>query len=251
MLSCHWRRAGFEFAGVCVLAALVGACTSRHAGLSGTNDAGVDRAGGDVVGGSGAGGTGTRNDGAAASGDARMDGGAPGPGAGGDGAGHGGGAGTGGAPSGGSDAAAGGDSATGDAGFGAGCNTLMPAGPVDVMCAGDAGAPPTSAGGTLVAGIYRLTAVTAYGPCTAFSVSQSLQLTATTLQLAVADPFTGTSRANATYTVSGTNLVQTNTCPDTTARTLGYTSVTAAGVTTLTLITTDSGTTTVATMTRP
>jgi hypothetical protein len=248
MLSCDWRRARFEIAGVCALAALVGACTSRHAGVSGTNDAAVDRAGGDVAGGGG--GTAIGNDGAATSGDARTDGGAPGSGAGG------GAAGTGGAPSDGSDAAAGGDAASGDAaggdaGFGAGCNTLIPAGPVDVMCAGDAGAPPTPAGGTLVAGTYRLTAVIAYGPCTAFAVSQSLQLTATTLQLAVADPFTGTSRANASYTVSGTNLLQTNTCPDTTARTLGYTSVTAAGVTTLTLITTDSGTTTVATMTRP
>ena len=81
-------------------------------------------------------------------------------------------------------------------------------------------------------------------------VAQTLVIGATTIETVVQDSITGVARANSTYALSGagasSQLVETNSCPDTMTRTLGYT---AAG-NTLTLYSNDSGTTTVAVLIR-
>jgi hypothetical protein len=119
---------------------------------------------------------------------------------------------------------------------------------VTVSCAGDAGVPTAPAGGAIVPGTYVLTAVTAYGPCLEIAVAQTLVVTANTVATVIDDPVNGFSRANASYTIAGTDMVQTNTCPNGDRRTLGFTAVSGA-TTTLTLFSSDQGTTTMATLT--
>lgn len=225
-----------------LMAAGAGCRSSRHPAVGDLGDAADDDAdrtgdarGGDT--GNGGGGDGRVAPGPADGGDGRADGAGAGPGTGGDAA----------------AADAGSDGAIGDAGYGAGCNALTTAAPVTVVCAGDAGSPPVPAGGPIVPGTYRLTAVTAYGPCIELDVAQTLTITATTIQTIVDDPITGVSRANATYAVAAAgSMAQTNSCPDNAMRTLGYTASAASGAApaTLTLISSDQGTTTVAVLTR-
>ena len=142
------------------------------------------------------------------------------------------------------------DGEPGDAGFGAGCNTLVPGTPVTVVCAGDGGVTSIPAGGSIGAGTYVLTSITVFGPCIVLDVAQTLVVSGTSIQTAIQDSITGLSRGSATFTVSGagvfSQLTQTNTCPDTMTRTFGYT---ATG-NTLTLTSTDSGSTTVGVLTR-
>jgi len=223
-----------------------GCKSARHPGVGATSDAAADRGGNPGSDGGGAGDGRAGGDlgagGSSAGSDGGTEGGAPGPEAGGPA----------GADAAGSDGAAGGADAApdGDAGFGAACNALVPATPVTVVCAGDGGVTSTPAGGTIATGTYVLTGLTAFGPCIVLDVAQTLIIGATTIQTVVQDSITGVARANSTYTVSGTGasaqLVETNTCPDTTTRTLGFTAV----GNTLTLYSTDSGTTTVAVLTR-
>jgi hypothetical protein len=206
--------------------AFVGAgCHSSSHGVAGTGGAAGNAHGdaaGDVAGG---GGGATASDGGA---DARG-----GSGAGG---------------SGGTTGAGGGSSAT-DAGsdiVGGNCNTLLPGpGPaVPTVCAPDGGAPPTPSGGTLVPGIYTLTAVTDYGYCDPVFIGQTLALTADTLETAANTTNTGLERANSTFTIAGSNLMAIQTCPEVAAATVntaGFSVSTAAGVTTLTLISTSTG----------
>jgi hypothetical protein len=237
------RRRSGEVAAWLVLIALAGwgsGCkSSRHPGVGTISDAAADHGGNPGVDG---GGGAVGSDGGGATGDVPADGARPGPEAGGaDGGDE---AGIDGAP-------AGGDAAPdGDAGFGAGCNTLTPGAPVTVVCAGDGGGAPNPAGGTIADGTYVLTSITALGPCIVLDVAQTLVITGTTIQTVVEDSITGVARGNSTYTVSGagvfSQLMETNTCPDTMARAFGYT---AAG-NTLTLYSNDSGTITVAVLTR-
>ncbi len=178
-------------------------------------------------------------------GDASGD--APGNSTGGAGGGGGGAHGSGGGGGGGTTTGAGGASGVTDAGtdaFGAGCNTLALGTPVNVTCAPDGGAVPTATGGTLVPGTYVLTAFTDYGFCQAIQAAQTLVLTANTVETVVDSPVTGFSRENATYTISGVDLIQTPTCPaasSPTTNTFGYSVSTTAGVTTLTLISAGNG----------
>ena len=74
-----------------------------------------------------------------------------------------------------------------------------------------------------------LTAVTVYGACAAVDVAQTLVVTANTVETVISDPIDGLSRANATYAIAGNNMVQTNTCPNTDTRTLGFSVATSAG----------------------
>ncbi len=225
-----------------LVAGLVGGsgCRSSRAGGPGAADAAADR-GGDATGG---GGGAPGGDGADARTDGATDG---GPGAD--------------APAGadvrpGTDAGDGSAGADGvpadgvDAGFGAGCNTVATGAPVTVTCAGDGGVAPAPAGGTIVPGTYVLTAVTVYGACAAVDVAQTLVVTANSVETVINDPIDGLSRANATYAIAGNNMVQTNTCPNTDTRTLGFSVATSAGGTTLTLISTDTSNTTVGVLTR-
>ena len=75
-------------------------------------------------------------------------------------------------------------------------------------------------------------------------------VTANTVQTVIDDPVDGLSRANASYVIAGNDMVQTNTCPNTDTRTLGFSVGTSAGGTTLTLISTDTNNTTVGLLTR-
>ena len=130
---------------------------------------------------------------------------------------------------------------------GASCNTLLPGTAVATMCP-DAGTPPTPSGGTLVPGTYTLTSVTDYGYCDPISIAQTIVLTASTVETAANTTNTGLERASSTFTVAGTNLIATQTCPATdagTQNTAGFTASTAAGITTLTLISTVATITTV------
>ena len=146
------------------------------------------------------------------------------------------------------DAPAGADAATGDGGFGAGCNALTLGAPVTFACVtGDAGAPAGPTGGTIVPGLYNLTAATLYGSCIdGISAAQTLAITATTVQAVADDPIIGLQRLDATYTLAGTDMVQTNTCPNTETRTVGY----SATPTTLTVFSVSPGLTTVGVLTR-
>ena len=152
----------------------------------------------------------------------------------------------------GGDGSAGADGVPVDGGFGAGCNTVATGTPVTVSCAGDGGVGvvPAPTGGSIVPGTYVLTAVTVYGACAAVDVAQTLVVTANTVETVISDPINGLSRANATYAIAGSNMVQTNTCPNTDSRTLGFSVATSAGGTTLTLISTDMSNTTVGVLTR-
>jgi len=237
------RRRSGDVAASLVLVALAawgpGCKSSRHPGVGTIGDAAADHGGNPGADGGG-GGAGSDAGGTAA--DRAPDGVTPGSDAGGRDGGDA--ASSDGAP-------AGGDAAPdGDGGFGAGCNTLLPGAPVTVVCAGDGGATSNPAGGNIGAGTYVLTSITAFGPCIVLDVAQTLVITGTTIQTVVQDSITGISRGNATYTVSGagvfSQLMQTNTCPDTTTRAFGYT---AMG-NTLTLYSNDSGTMTVAVLTR-
>jgi len=130
---------------------------------------------------------------------------------------------------------------------GGNCNTLQPGPAVATMCP-DSGAPPIPSGGTLVPGTYTLTAVTDYGYCTPVSVGQTLVLAADTVETAAITTNNGLERASSTFTISGLNLIATQTCPATdaaTQNTAGFSVSTAAGVTTFTLISTAATLTTV------
>ena len=130
---------------------------------------------------------------------------------------------------------------------GASCNTLLPGAAVPTVCAPDGGAPPTPSGGTLVPGTYTLTSVTDYGYCDPISVAQTLVLTADTVETAAVTTNTSLERASSTFTIAGSNLMATQTCPtpDAATQTAGFTVSTAAGVTTLTLVSTVAAITTV------
>jgi len=137
--------------------------------------------------------------------------------------------------------------------YGAGCNTLMLGAPVTVDCAPDGGVPPTPTGGALVPGTYALTAVTDYGSCSPFLVAQTVVLSGNTFQTLIDSPLTGVSRANSTFVIEGTNLNLTQTCPTTDASTLntfGFSVVTTAGITTMTLTSVLGTTTTVGVFTK-
>jgi hypothetical protein len=137
--------------------------------------------------------------------------------------------------------------------FGAGCNTLTLGAPVNVTCAPDGGVPPTPTGGTIPPGTYVLTGFTDYGFCQTIQAAQTVVLTTNTVETVVDSPVTGFSRENATYTLSGTNLIQTQTCPapsSPTTNTFGYSVTTAAGVTTLTLSSVGNGSGTVGVYTK-
>lgn len=120
--------------------------------------------------------------------------------------------------------------------YGAGCNTLAPGVAVTLGCAPDGGTPPAPTGGTIVPGTYRLTAITEYGGCTAASIAQTVAITATAIETAADSTINGPSYLSATYVVSGTELVETGTCPTTVMNTYQYSVNTTAGVTTITLI---------------
>jgi hypothetical protein len=145
---------------------------------------------------------------------------------------------------------AGGGSNAADAGsdiVGANCNSLQPGPAVATMCP-DSGAPPTPLGGTLVPGTYTLTSVTDYGFCDPISISQTIVLTTDTVETAATSTNTGLERANSTFAIAGSSLTITQTCPALDAgaqNTAAFSVSTAAGVTTLTLISTTASITTV------
>jgi hypothetical protein len=207
--------------------AFIGAgCHSSSHGVVGTGGAGGNAHGdaaGDVAGG---GGGATASDGG---GDARG-----GSGAGGNG---------------GTTGVGGGSSAT-DAGsdiVGANCNALQPGPAVATMCP-DSGAPPSPSGGTILPGTYTLTSVTDYGFCDPISIAQTIVLTADTVETAAMTTNTGLERASSTFGVAGSSLTITQTCPTLDAgaeNTAAFSVSTAAGVTTLTLISTTASITTV------
>ncbi len=127
--------------------------------------------------------------------------------------------------------------------FGAGCNTLATGAAVTVTCAPDGGVAPAPTGGTIVPGTYTLTALTQYGSCAPVSAAQTVVITANTVETVVDSALTGLSRENATYVLSGNDVIETWTCPASvtpTTNTFGFSATTAAGVTTLTLISGDT-----------
>jgi len=130
---------------------------------------------------------------------------------------------------------AGATDAAGDV-YGAGCNTLAPGLAVTLVCAPDGGTPPAPTGGTIVPGTYRLTAVTEYGGCTQAALAETVAITANTIETALDSSINGLSYLNATYVVSGTDFVETGTCPTTVMNTYQFGVSTTAGVTTITLI---------------
>jgi hypothetical protein len=196
--------------------AIVGAgCHSSSHGVVGTGGAGGNAHGdaaGDVLGGGGGGGAASVADGGA---DARGNGGA----------------------SGGTTGAGGGGvtDAAGDI-YGAGCNTLTPGVAVTLVCAPDGGAPPAPTGGTIVPGTYRLTAITEYGGCTQAALAQTAVITANTIETAEDSTITGLSYLTGTYVATGTDLVETSTCPTGQTNNYQFSVNTTAGVTTITLI---------------
>ncbi len=224
--------AGLETASrgrVTVAAAALGAiafvaagCHSSSHGVAGTGGAGGNAHGdaaGDVAGG---GGSAATTDGGA---DARGSGGASGD-----------------AAVGGSGGSGAGDAAS-DA-YGAACNTLTTGASVTIVCAPDGGMPAAPTGGTIVPGTYVLSAITEYGGCTPAAIAQTVVLTENTVETVADSTITGPSRVNATYVVSGASFVQTGTCPTTDMNTYPFSVTTAAGVTTMTLLS-SSGTTTI------
>ncbi len=120
--------------------------------------------------------------------------------------------------------------------YGAGCNTLAPGVAVTLACAPDGGTPPAPTGGTIVPGTYRLTAITEYGGCTAAALAETVAITANTIETALDSTINGLSYLNATYVVSGTDFVETGTCPVATTNNYQFSVNTTAGVTTITLI---------------
>jgi len=97
-------------------------------------------------------------------------------------------------------------------------------------------------------GTYTLTSVTDYGFCDPLSIAQTIVLTADTVETAAMTTNTGLERASSTFAVAGSSLTITQTCPklDAAAQNTDAFSVsTAAGVTTLTLISTTASITTV------
>jgi len=135
---------------------------------------------------------------------------------------------------------AGATDAAGDV-YGAGCNTLAPGLAVTLVCAPDGGAPPAPTGGTIVPGTYRLTALTEYGGCTPAALAQTVAITASTIETAADSTITGLSYVSGMYAASGTDLVETGTCPTTVMNTYQFSVDTTAGVTTITLISPGSG----------
>jgi hypothetical protein len=144
---------------------------------------------------------------------------------------------------------AGATDASGDLGYGAGCNTLTASAAVTIACAPDGGAPPTTTGGTIVPGTYVLAGFTDYGFCGAGTIAQTVVLTASTIETVVDSLIAGgLSHLSSTYVVSGTNIVQTQTCPATTPppmNTFGFSVSTTAGSTTMTLVSAGGGSATV------
>jgi hypothetical protein len=112
------------------------------------------------------------------------------------------------------------------------CNALSPCTPVtDTVLIG--GGPAAAAGGTIVSGTYVLTSYTVYGvstPPTGGIIASTLAVDASsgTIQAAtISSPFAGAAFAYdsyaATFSVSGTSLVVTDSCPDTATVTIPYT----------------------------
>jgi hypothetical protein len=145
----------------------------------------------------------------------------------------------------------GGGSSVTDAGSdipGANCNALLPGPAVATVCAPDGGTPPIPSGGTLVPGTYTLTSVTDYGFCDPISIAQTIVVNADTVETAAMTTNTSLARASSTFAIAGSSLTITQTCPVLDAgaqNTAAFSASTAAGVTTLTLISTTAPLTTV------
>lgn len=141
---------------------------------------------------------------------------------------------------------------------GATCNTLSAAGPCVTTTISN-GTPPTPAGGTIVAGTYNVTSQTVYGSADAGTSSEPYRetvavsgVTPTSLTFALVQVSgTHTNRTSGTDTISGTTVSAMNSCPPpgdggSQGAALGYT----ATPTTVTLISSDNGVTTVIVFTK-
>jgi hypothetical protein len=110
---------------------------------------------------------------------------------------------------------------TADGGTGDGCNSLALLGPtITSTCAN--GVAPQPTGGPIIDGTYVLTAMTFYGGCQTVSFAETVVLSAETVQAVASLSAAGLTRANERFTISGTNLLESHTCPNSDTATTPY-----------------------------
>ena len=126
-----------------------------------------------------------------------------------------------------------------------GCNSTLNDGPLVTFAAG-VGSPPVSSGGPITPGHYQLTSIVLYGPTPPppLSVRSAVDLTATTINPVASVTGMAEQRSTLTYTVSGSSLTQTQTCPTVTSATSNQFT---ADATHFIITATSSGSTTVGT----
>lgn len=121
------------------------------------------------------------------------------------------------------------------------CNTTVADAPFVTITAGT-GTAPTPAGGTIVLGHYQLTSFVVYGGAAPpITVSESIDLTATTLNVIGVAMGMPEQRVSLSYTASGTTFTTTPVCP--TGGSPGSSGYTADATHFIVMSTSSSGTT--------